>query len=85
MPVEQKGEDIFSALTIFSVQHLKQLCHVLVLLTALRLFCLNMKKLPECRRTKGPYPPAGVLISGYCLEALCNQSNANKYEREPIN
>lgn len=42
MPAEQKREDIFSALTIFYLQHLKQLCLVPVLLRVIRLFCLNM-------------------------------------------
>lgn len=45
MPAEQKGEDIFSALTILYLQHLKQLCLVPVLLMAISLYCLNMKML----------------------------------------
>lgn len=75
MPMEQKGEDISSAPTILYVQHSKQLCRVPVLLTAKRLFCLNMKMLPECRSAPGARLPAGVVISGYFLEALCNHIN----------
>lgn len=84
MPVEQKGEDIFSAPTILYLQHLKQLLLVPVLLVAIRLLGLKMKKSPQCEKTQRAHRPAGFVISDYFLEALCNQLKTNKYEREQI-
>lgn len=77
IPVEQKGEDIFSALPVLYVEHLKQLCLVPVSLQAIRLSSLNMKKLSGCRRTQG------VVISGFFKKPCAidfTQTNA----REPI-
>lgn len=60
------------------IQHLKQLCHIPVILEATRPLCLNMKKLPECKKR----PRELILLQAVqsvtvFLEALCNQSSIN--------